>query len=364
MIVGIVGAGQLAQMLALAGVPLGLRFVFLDPAPDACAASLGTHICAAFDDQDALAELAAQSDIVTYEFENIPADAIRLLTDRATVFPDPVALHYSQDRLREKTLFRELGIATPDFAAIDSLADLQKAAAEIGLPAVLKTRTLGYDGKGQAVLRGEADLAPAWEKLGGVPLILEQFIPFDREVSVIGARDPDGRIAFHPLAENTHREGILRLSLSRAGDAMQGAAEDCTRRLMEHMGYTGTLALELFQQGDKLIANEFAPRVHNSGHWTIEGAVASQFENHLRAGLGLPMGDPGAVGFAAMVNFIGAMPDTAALLSVPGLHLHSYGKDPRPGRKVGHATVCAGTADALAAALGSVLDLAKAAEAG
>jgi 5-(carboxyamino)imidazole ribonucleotide synthase len=364
MIVGIVGGGQLAQMLALAGVPLGLRFVFLDPAPDACAAALGTHICAAFDDQAALADLAAQSDIVTYEFENIPADAIRCLTDRATVFPDPVALEYSQDRLREKTLFRELGIATPGFAAVDSLDDLKTAAGEIGLPAVLKTRRLGYDGKGQAVLRAEADLAPAWERLGGVPLILEQFIPFDREVSVIGARDISGNVAFHPLSENTHRDGILRLSLSRAGDAMQGAAEAFAQKLLAHLGYTGTLALELFQQGDALIANEFAPRVHNSGHWTIEGAVASQFENHLRAGLGLKLGDPGAVGFAAMVNFIGAMPDTKSLVAVRGLHLHAYGKAPRPGRKVGHATLCADTAEALDAALGAVLRLAAEAEAG
>lgn len=339
MIVGIVGAGQLARMMALAGIPLGMRFVFLDPAKDSCAAGLGEHLCGAYDDPGLLAQLAERADVVTYEFENVPAASIEFLSTHVPVFPSAIALATSRDRLREKSMFRELGIATPAFAAVGSLEELRHAVAEIGLPAVLKTRTLGYDGKGQAVLREAADIEAAWAKLGGVPLILEGFVRFDREVSMVGVRGRDGELRFYPLSENEHRSGILHLSTSRAGDRVEPLACEYAKRVFEHLDYVGVLALELFQVGDQLLANEMAPRVHNSGHWTIEGAETSQFENHLRAVAGLPLGSTAALGHAAMVNFIGNLPTGPDVLTIPGAHLHLYGKEPRPGRKVAHATI-------------------------
>jgi len=339
MIVGIVGGGQLARMLALAGVPLGLRFVFLDPAEDACAAPLGEHLCGAYDDPALLARLAETCDVVTYEFENVPESSIEFLSSRVAVYPGARALATARDRLNEKSLFQELGIPTVPFVAVDSREALQQAVAKTRLPAVLKTRTLGYDGKGQYVLRAEADIDKAWQTLGGVPLILEGFANFQREVSIIAVRGQDGEIRFYPLAENVHRDGILHLSRSRPNDPMQSQAEQYALRLMERLDYVGVMALELFDTGEGLLANEMAPRVHNSGHWTIEGAVTSQFENHLRAILGLPLGCTEALGHAAMVNFIGEMPEVGEIMALPHVYLHSYDKRPRPGRKVGHATV-------------------------
>ncbi len=357
MIVGIVGGGQLARMLALAGHPLGLRFIFLDPAPDACAAPLGEHLCGGFDDRDCLQQLADRCDVVTYEFENVPEESIAFLAERVPVHPGAEALAVARDRLREKSLFRNLGIPTAPFAAVDSREDLGRAVTDIGLPAVLKTRTLGYDGKGQAVMRQPEDLDTAWAELGGVPLILEGFVPFEREASIIAVRSPGGETAFYPLSENTHRNGILHLSLSRPGDPLQAEAESSAKRLLESLDYVGVLALELFQLGDTLLANEMAPRVHNSGHWTIEGAEISQFENHLRAILGLPLGSTEAVGRSAMLNFIGEVPEAARALSHPAVHLHVYGKAPRPGRKVGHATLRAPDEQALQGRLGKLLAL-------
>ncbi|MFO7594313.1 MAG: 5-(carboxyamino)imidazole ribonucleotide synthase [Pseudomonadota bacterium] len=339
MIVGIVGGGQLARMMALAGIPLGLRFVFLDPAKDACAAELGEHLCGAYDDEAALARLAQMSDVVTYEFENVPETSIEFLSQRVPVYPGVLALATARDRLNEKSLFRQLGIPTVPFVAVGTLEELQQAMSTTGLPAVLKTRTLGYDGKGQAVLKEEADILPAWEALGGVPLILEGFATFQREISVIAVRGQNGEIRFYPVTENSHRDGILHLSRSRPGDRQQQQAETYAKALMEKLDYIGVMALELFDTGDKLLANEMAPRVHNSGHWTIEGAVTSQFENHLRAILNLPLGSTEAVGYAAMVNFIGEMPEAKDILALPNSWLHDYDKKPRPGRKVGHATV-------------------------
>ena len=339
MIVGIVGGGQLARMMALAGIPLGLRFVFLDPAEDACAAQLGEQLCGAYDDEALLTRLAEMSDVVTYEFENVPETSIEFLSSRVPVYPDALALATARDRLNEKSLFRELDIPTVPFVAVDTLEELQQAVSTTGLPAVLKTRTLGYDGKGQAVLKTEADIRDAWEQLGGVPLILEGFATFNREISVIAVRAQNGEIRFYPVAENTHRDGILHLSLSRPGDPQQQQAETYAKALMEKLDYVGVMALELFDTGEQLLANEMAPRVHNSGHWTIEGAVTSQFENHLRAILNLPLGDTEAVGYAAMVNFIGEMPEAEEILALPHTWLHDYDKQPRAGRKVGHATV-------------------------
>jgi 5-(carboxyamino)imidazole ribonucleotide synthase len=357
--VGIVGGGQLARMLALAGHALGLDFAFLDPAPDACAAALGRHLCGAYDDRRLLEALAASSEVVTYEFENVPADAVEFLAARVAVQPNARALARARDRLAEKRLFTELGIPVLPYAAVDTREDLAGAADAVGFPAILKTRTLGYDGKGQALVRDRAELEGAWERLGAVPAILERFVAFERELSVIAVRAQGGEIRFYPLAENTHRGGILRVSVSRPGDPQQAAAEGHARRLAQALDYVGVLALELFEAEGRLLANEMAPRVHNSGHWTIEGAATSQFENHLRAILGLPLGDTRALGHAAMVNFIGAMPERARVLAIPGAHLHDYRKRPRPGRKLGHATARATSPEALAPALERLCALAE-----
>ena len=339
MIVGIIGGGQLARMLALASHPLGVRCLFLDPAPDACARSVGTLILGDYDDPRLLDQIAAKADVVTYEFENVPASSLQYLAHRMAVRPAVEAIQLARDRWHEKRLFTELGIPAPSFAAVDSLEDLQAAVETIGLPAVLKTRTLGYDGKGQQILRAATDLAGAFAALGGVPLILEAWVPFEREVSVIAVRGLKGETRFYPLSENLHKGGVLVQSMSRDKDPMTALAQDYAGRLLDRLQYAGVLALELFQVGDTLLANEMAPRVHNSGHWTIEGAETSQFENHMRAILGLPLGGTQALGRSAMVNFVGHLPDPAQVLSVPGAHLHVYDKEPRPGRKLGHATV-------------------------
>lgn len=353
--VGILGAGQLARMLALAGYPLGLQFAFLDPAKESCAADLGAHFCGAYDDEALLDRFAAAVDVISYEFENVPVACVEYLAQKSPLFPPAAALETAQDRLHEKRLFRELGIATAPFMAVDTREGLTHAVSELGLPAVLKTRRLGYDGKGQYVLRTPDDIEKAWQALGGVPLILEGFITFQREASIIAVRARNGEIRTYPLSENIHRNGILHLSRCRAGDAMQGKAEGYIRQILEQLDYVGVLALELFQDGEKLIANEIAPRVHNSGHWTIEGAETSQFENHLRAVCGLPLGSTAAVGHAAMLNFIGTLPERAAVLAIPDVHLHFYGKDERAGRKVGHANVRSHSAETLEQRLAQLL---------
>lgn len=340
--VGVLGAGQLARMLALAGWPLGLRFRFLDPAEDACAFGLGQRLCGAWDDPDLLRRLADGVDVVTYEFEKISAEGVARLAEHAPVLPGPRALELTQDRLTEKECFRALGIDVPDFVAVSTEEELRAAVDQLGLPCVVKTRREGYDGKGQCVLRQEAELPAAWQRLGGKALIAEAFVPFDREVSAIAVRGRDGATRHYPLSENVHVDGILRTTHSRPGDPLTAAAQRAVGRLLDHLDYVGVLALELFDVGGRLMANEFAPRVHNSGHWTIEGAATSQFENHLRAVCGLPLGSTEARGLAAMVNLIGAMPDEpAALLAIEGAHLHDYAKAPRPGRKLGHVTVVA-----------------------
>jgi 5-(carboxyamino)imidazole ribonucleotide synthase len=353
MLIGIVGGGQLGRMLALAGYPLGLRFRVLDPSPDAPAGRLAEHITAAYDDAPALARFAQGLDVITYEFENVPVQSARLLAQHGPVWPPPAALETAQDRLHEKTCFQQLGIPTPRFAPISAQADLPAALAHTGLPAVLKTRRLGYDGKGQVVVHSAAAAAAAWEQLGGKPLILEAFVAYTGELSLLAARSPGGATAFYPLVANTHRAGILAQSRCPAPlppaqlAALQALAEDYMARLLAHLEYVGLLALELFQAGDGLLANEMAPRVHNSGHWTIEGAVTSQFANHLRAILDWPLGDTQPRGHSAMVNIIGARPDPASLLALPGAALHLYDKAPRPGRKLGHVTLCAADAATL-----------------
>lgn len=337
--VGVLGGGQLARMLAQAGRPLGVDCMFLCPDPHACAMPFGKHLCASFDDLDGQRRLAEWADVVTYEFENVPVTAVESLERQRPLYPSARALAVARDRLLEKRRFRTLGLATAEFTEVDSLPDLINAAAEIGLPAILKSRVQGYDGKGQVVLRHATDLRAAWERIGKVPCILESLVAFDRELSIIAARARTGTTVFYPLSENRHRDGLLRLSLSRPGDAMQGQAEWMVTRLMQDLDYVGVLALELFQVGDRLLANEMAPRVHNSGHWTIEAAPTSQFENHLRAICGLPLGATAPIPLAATVNLIGRLPPEAELRVVSGAIPHFYGKAQRPGRKVGHVTL-------------------------
>jgi len=357
--IGILGAGQLARMIALAGYPLGLDFIFLDPSPDACAGKLGEHLLGEYDDEKLLAELAEHSDVVTYEFENVPASVANFLGEHTTMYPPPKALRVGQDRLVEKSFFRELGIPTPDFAEVDNLKDLQNAVTRLGLPAILKTRRMGYDGKGQVVIKPETDLAQAWEAVLGYDCILEAFVPFQREVSIIAARSVSGKVAFYPLSQNLHQGGILRVAECKESDPLQAQAEDYVSRLTNALDYVGVIALELFEVGGQLLANEFAPRVHNSGHWTIEGAETSQFENHLRAILDLPLGSTTAIGQVAMVNFIGGLPKVEEVLAIPDVHAHWYGKEPRKGRKVAHATVRSAHPDSYRNALDKLEGLAN-----
>lgn len=340
--IGVIGAGQLGQMLGLAGRDLGLGFVFLDPSPDPPAALVGPVIPLAFDSDEGLEQLAGQADVVTYEFENVPVAAIERIAGEVTVYPPAAALRYAQDRFHEKKLFESLQIPVAPYRLVDTLEDLQDAAKCIGLPLVLKTRRLGYDGKGQAIVRGDAELAGALQALGGKQLIAEQWIAFDREVSAIGARNVRGDIAIYPLIENQHRAGIL--NISRAPFDASGLTALANRhlgRMLARLDYVGVLTIEFFVVGEQLLANEFAPRVHNSGHWTIEGARTSQFENHLRAILDMPLGDVSPVGHAAMLNLIGRIPAQAELLDSDNAFLHDYGKKPRPGRKLGHITIVA-----------------------
>jgi 5-(carboxyamino)imidazole ribonucleotide synthase len=328
-------------MLALAAFPLGERCCFLDPSPDAGAGHTSKLLVGGYDDEALLDELAAEVDVVTYEFENVPAATALHLAAKVPVYPPPRALDAAQDRLVEKRLLEEMGFRVAPYLAADSPKDLLEAGTKLGYPFIAKTRKGGYDGKGQYRLTSEGDLEDAWAELGGVPVLAEGLISFDRELSIIGARSTGGETVFYPLTENTHRDGILRTSLAPAlgSEELQSRAEVAAKKVMDELSYVGVLAIELFDKEGELYANEMAPRVHNSGHWTIEGAETSQFENHVRAVLGLPLGATAPRGHAAMVNFIGDLPDRAAVLSVPGAHLHLYGKSARPGRKVGHATV-------------------------
>ncbi len=346
--VGILGGGQLARMMALAGAPLGLRFRVVDTVADACASQVAPLTCADYNDFDAISQFADTVDVVTFDFENVPADTALFLASRVPVFPNPQALAIAQDRLEEKQLFQRLGMTTPDFATVDSREDLEAGVAKVGVPAILKTRRLGYDGKGQIRLKSAADLDAAWSKLGDVPLILERMVPFEREVSVVAVRGRSGEFATYPLTQNFHQNSILSASLSPAPKSkdIEAIAVAHARRLAEELDYVGVFALELFVHEGRLLANEMAPRVHNSGHWTIEGAFTSQFENHLRAVLGLPLGSTRATQeTAVMLNWIGEVPEALPVLREPLAHWHDYGKTPRLGRKVGHATVTGSPAE-------------------
>jgi 5-(carboxyamino)imidazole ribonucleotide synthase len=334
-LVGCIGGGQLGRMLALAAAPLGVRFRFLDPAPDACARDVGELLVGTYDDPELLDRLADGADAVTYEFENVPVAAAR----QVGAVPAARALELGQDRLVEKEFFGRLGIATARFGSLD----------ETGVPALVKSRRLGYDGKGQRVVEGIEPL--------GADELAEEIVPFQRELSIVAARASDGDTRFYPLAENEHRDGILALSRAPARGARQREAEEIAARLLDELGYVGVLAVELFEVDGRLLANEFAPRVHNTGHWTIDGAATSQFESHVRAILALPLGSTEAVGEAVMVNLVGAVPPLERLLAVRGTHVHLYGKESRPGRKLGHVTLVDADEESVAA----VVELANAA---
>jgi 5-(carboxyamino)imidazole ribonucleotide synthase len=336
--IGIVGAGQLGRMLALAGYPLGHRLRFLDPASDSPAGLLAEHLAFDYADTSALEEFAKGLDVVTYEFENIPVEAVKYLEKFVPVYPPPMALEKAQDRFVEKSFFCELGIPTPKFSINGLSHGLTDASQNgLGFPAVLKTRRMGYDGKGQSIVHSQAELVT--EK--ALDCILEEFISFERELSIIAVRNKSGETKFYPLIENQHRDGILRLSLvtGNVSAELQQQAEEYATRVMSALDYVGVLTIEFFEKDGRLLANEMAPRVHNSGHWTIEGAVTSQFENQVRAVTDAPIGITSPLGACAMVNLVGTIPDVEFILKIEGAHLHLYDKAPRPKRKLGHVTL-------------------------
>lgn len=341
--IGILGGGQLGLMLGQAGIPLGMSFRIFEPACDAPAATIGEHIGAEYNDLSALKTFAEGLNVVTYEFENVPIVAVEFLEKICPVYPPPDALHIAQDRLREKKLFQDLQIPTPDFVAASNILEVETAIESLGLPVVIKTTRLGYDGKGQAVIRDYDDLQKIDPAFFAVPLIVEQFIPFKRELSIITVRTKSGDQEFYPLVENVHRSGILRQSTAPASQItpeLTEQAHDIANKIATKLNYVGVLCIELFEKNGILIANEIAPRVHNSGHWTIEGAETSQFENHIRAISGLPLGDCSSRGHSVMINIIGKQPQSSEVHRLPHTHLHLYGKSERPNRKIGHITIC------------------------
>jgi len=363
--IGILGGGQLGYMLALAGYPLGLHFRFLDPSPQAPVGRIAHRVTAEYSDHEALEKFAHGLELVTYEFENVPVEAARFLAKHAPVYPPPEALEAAQDRLSEKNLFRKLGITTTAIAEVDAAKEIDAAVKKIGLPAVLKTRRMGYDGKGQWILRTPEDVQFVKKEFPDTPLLLESFVAFQRELSILAVRSRSGETAFYPLVENHHRGGILRLSIAPApklSSVLQQAGERAAQRVMQELNYVGVLAIEFFECNGELVANEMAPRVHNSGHWSIEGAATSQFENHLRAVVGLPLGSTATTGVSAMLNLIGEVPDAAEVLAILDAHLHLYGKSLRPGRKVGHVTLQSASFEELSRRLGQLPEFFQRAE--
>jgi 5-(carboxyamino)imidazole ribonucleotide synthase len=327
-------------MLALAGYPLGQDFLFVDRTADTPAGHLAPVLTGELDDPALLSELSRRCDVISIDWENVDVGALRTAAGRTRIAPPLRAIATAQDRWLEKKAFVKLSIPTNRFAAVDDRASLLRAVSRIGLPGVLKTRRFGYDGKGQRVIRTTEDLDAACETLGDASLLYEELVPFDYEVSIIGARARSGEIAIYPLNRNYHVDGILRLTLApwHAPRLLRQAVAGL-RRVLDAYRYVGVLAIEYFVTNGKLIANEMAPRVHNSGHWTIEGAITSQFENHIRAIAGLPLGDPAPRGHAAMINLIGSMPRSETVLTESDVHWHEYGKTSRPGRKLGHCTL-------------------------
>jgi 5-(carboxyamino)imidazole ribonucleotide synthase len=344
-VIGILGGGQLGRMLALAAARLGFKCHVYSPSPDSPAFEVVHRVtCADYNDTEALDRFAADVDVVTYEFENVPADTATFLAVRVPVLPDPQILATTQDRLAEKRFVAKLGIPTAAFAEVSAPGELAAALAKIGQPAVLKTRRYGYDGKGQATIRNGGDPATAWREVGGQPCILEAFVPFEREVSVVAARAHDGAVECFDVTENEHRDHILKISRVPAAlpESAAQQARQIAQTIARQFNYVGVLAVEMFvlKNGSQILVNEIAPRVHNSGHWTLDGASVSQFEQHIRAVAGWPLAKPIRHGRVEMTNLIGnEVEDYRDWLAVPGAAVHLYGKTAvRPGRKMGHVT--------------------------
>lgn len=340
--IGILGAGQLGRMLALAGYPLGHSFSFFDSSGGAPCRDLGPVTIASFEDLAALDHFAASCDCITYEFENVPCSAALHLARSRPVYPPARALEVSQDRLAEKEFLQGLGIATPRFRAADSEQSLHEACTTLGLPCMIKTRRFGYDGKGQRMVSTPEQVTQAWRELGAHPLIVEGFVPFSRELSIIAVRSQGGTVLTYPLAQNEHRNGILHRSEMPAPDlttSLRTAAHEIATRVLSDLAYVGVIGIELFEVRGELLANEIAPRVHNSGHASIDGVVTSQFENHIRAITAMPLGAVEPHARAVMFNLIGTLPDLEQVSKLPNAKIHLYGKEPRPGRKLGHITL-------------------------
>lgn len=345
-LVAVLGGGQLGRMLALAGRRIGVDCRLFAPDPEA-AASAAPVIIAAWDDHAGLRRLAEGAAVATWEVEHIPLATIEHLAELLPLHPCASVLAAVQDRARQKGLFDALGLATAPWRAPGDLAACRTAVAQLGLPLVAKARLGGYDGRGLSILCCDADVEEAWNRHGAHGFILERLIGFTDECSIVSVRGRDGEIRHWPVVENRHRGGILEMTLAphpRWSQAMQAQAEAIAGAILRHLDYVGVMAVEFFRTGDGLVINEMAPRVHNSGHWTIDGAVCSQFENHVRAILGWPLGSTEALCHAAMINCIGSMPTEQSTAGV-WVHRHDYGKDPRPGRKVGHLTLVAATPD-------------------
>jgi 5-(carboxyamino)imidazole ribonucleotide synthase len=338
--VGVLGAGQLGRMLALAGIPLGVQFSFYSEAQNTCVTGLGSQLCGSFSDKASLDSFAAEVDVITVESENIPVSTLKHLAQHKPVHPNPRAIEIIQDRLTEKQLFQELGIPTAEFHPVGSGENLRDIASRLPAELIIKLRRFGYDGRGQATLSNTDDAHAIWEQMGAAPMIAEEKLDFSREVSIISVRNALGETRFYPLVENLHQNGILIRSHVCPADALQNKAEEYASRVIDHLDYVGVLAIEFFDCDGSLVANEIAPRVHNSGHWSIEGSVTSQFENHVRAILNWPLGDTAAQENVTMYNIIGGMPENTDILGISNAHLHNYGKTPRPGRKLGHITLC------------------------
>lgn len=333
--VGILGAGQLGRMLAQAGQNLELEVHLFDIAPDACGGQVAPLTVASFDDLQAVQQFARTVDVITYEFENIPVRTVQALEDAGfLVRPSSASLKVAQDRAEEKQLFHRIGLPTPAYACVNSEEELQQALLSVGLPAVLKTRREGYDGKGQCVIQQAHDALAAWQSLGRKPCVLEAFVRFRREISVLVARGHDGTLQSFAPTENVHKGGILHTSIAPAAQADH--ARKWGEQLAEEVGHVGMLALELFEtpEGD-LLCNEWAPRVHNSGHWTLDAGSVSQFEQHMRAVVGLPLAHATLKGSVLMLNLVGTLPPKELFEPVGG-KWHEYGKPPRAGRKLGH----------------------------
>ncbi len=342
--IGVLGAGQLGRMLAISGYPLNHQFGFSGNSNNEPSALLG-HMFALEDNADNIESLVAFADVITYESENTDVEIVKEICKNVAVYPGEKSLFTTQHRGREKALFDQLDIPCASYQMVNSEADLKVAVEKIGLPAILKTATEGYDGKGQFLMRDESQITEAWQSMNGVESILEGFVNFKRELSLIAVRGIDNDHRYYPLVENTHHNGILRLTIAPAQDidpAVQTTAEHYMQTLLDEMGHVGVLTIELFETEDGLVVNEMAPRVHNSGHWSIEGANTSQFENHVRAITGMPLGDTTPIhNFSAMVNIIGKIGPTNIVLKMPNAHLHLYDKTERTDRKLGHINITA-----------------------